>query len=73
MSLIDPHKKYDKFVTFGCSYSNGHELGVTGSWGYVFSKLIDFSQAYSIMILRNSKISFIIKSLSKPKFFTAQE
>ena len=41
MSLIDPHKKYDKFVTFGCSYSNGHKLGVTGSWGYVFSKLID--------------------------------
>lgn len=41
MSLIDLNKKYNKFVTFGCSYSNGHELGVTGSWGYVFSKLID--------------------------------
>ena len=41
MSLIDFNKKYDKFVTFGCSYSNGHLIGETGSWGHHFSKLLD--------------------------------
>ena len=41
MPLINLNKKYDKFVTFGCSYSNGHELGITASWGHIFSKLID--------------------------------
>jgi hypothetical protein len=41
MGMIDLNKKYDKFVTFGCSYSNGHELGITGSWGFIFSKLLN--------------------------------
>jgi hypothetical protein len=41
MSLIDLNKKYDKFVTFGCSYSNGHKIGETGSWGYHLSKLLN--------------------------------
>lgn len=40
MALIDFNKKYDKFVTFGCSYSTGHLIGETGSWGYHFSKLL---------------------------------
>jgi hypothetical protein len=31
----------DKFVTFGCSYSNGHKIGETGSWGYHLSKLLN--------------------------------
>jgi hypothetical protein len=41
MSLINPNKKYDRFVTFGCSYSNGHQIGETGSWGYHLSKLLN--------------------------------
>lgn len=41
MSLIDFNTKYNKFVTFGCSYSTGHLIGEAGSWGYHFSKLLD--------------------------------
>jgi hypothetical protein len=41
MPLINLNKKYDKFVTFGCSYSNGHKIGETGSWGYHLSKLLN--------------------------------
>lgn len=41
MSLIDPHKKYKRLVTFGCSYSTGHKIGETGSWGYHLSKVLN--------------------------------
>ena len=41
MPLIDLNKKYDSFVTFGCSYSTGHLIGDVGSWGHHFSKLLN--------------------------------
>jgi hypothetical protein len=41
MSLIDLNKKYDRFVTFGCSFTHGHFLGEEGSWGFQLSKLLN--------------------------------
>ena len=41
MSLINPNKKYDKLITFGCSFTHGHRLGEEGSWGYNLSKLLN--------------------------------
>jgi hypothetical protein len=40
MALINPNKKYKKLITFGCSFTQGHLLGETGSWGYQLSKLL---------------------------------
>jgi hypothetical protein len=40
MSLINPYKKYDRLITFGCSFTHGHRLGEEGSWGFCLSKLL---------------------------------
>jgi hypothetical protein len=40
MAVIDPKKKYRKFVAFGCSFTSGHNYGEDGSWGkYLGNKL----------------------------------
>lgn len=33
MSLIDPNKKYDKLITFGCSFTEGWLYKDQGTWG----------------------------------------
>ena len=33
MGLINPNKKYNNLVTFGCSFTTGFRLGNRGSWG----------------------------------------
>ena len=33
MAVINPNKKYRKFLAFGCSFTSGHNYGESGSWG----------------------------------------
>lgn len=34
MPIINTNKKYDFLVTFGCSFTGGHDLGPNGAWGH---------------------------------------
>ena len=38
MSLINPHKKYDKLITFGCSFTEGWLYRDQGTWGDFLSQ-----------------------------------
>jgi len=38
MPVIKTNKQYDSLVTFGCSFTGGHNLGDNGAWGHFFAK-----------------------------------
>ena len=38
MSLINPNKKYDKLITFGCSFTEGWLYRDQGTWGDFLSQ-----------------------------------
>ncbi len=40
MSFIKINKKYNKLVTFGCSFSDGWIYGKENSWGFFLSELL---------------------------------
>ena len=39
--MIKTNKKYDNLITFGCSFTTGHNLGDEGSWGFSLAKLLN--------------------------------
>jgi hypothetical protein len=41
MAVINPNKKYKKFLAFGCSFTSGHNYGEDGSWGKYLGKMLD--------------------------------
>lgn len=41
MPQIKTTKKYDFLVTFGCSFTTGHQLGNEGAWGHFLAKRLD--------------------------------
>lgn len=38
MPVIKTNKQYDYLVTFGCSFTGGHQLGPDGAWGYYLAR-----------------------------------
>lgn len=38
MPLIKSNKQYDFLVTFGCSFTGGHQLREQGAWGHFFAQ-----------------------------------
>jgi len=39
--MIKSNKKYDNLITFGCSFTIGHNLGDEGSWGFALAKKLN--------------------------------
>ena len=40
MAVINPNKKYKKFLAFGCSFTSGHNYGEDGSWGKYMGEML---------------------------------
>lgn len=41
MPTIKTNKQYDALVTFGCSFTGGHQLGPDGAWGHFLAKKLN--------------------------------